>query len=111
MVDPADWDCKACGACCVNVPDNRAQGYTYYIEIKPGDRLLERRDLVHKHVVYDPEGVPHLKLAHDGRCLALSGTIGTKATCSIYRERPTPCRRLQPGDPLCLKARATHGIT
>lgn len=106
----AELDCQACGACCVNLPSNRAQGFNYWVEIAESDRILERRDLVRKHVVRDPHGVPHLRLAHDGSCLALRGTLGGEVTCSIYRERPSPCRRVQPGDSQCLRARAEHGF-
>jgi Fe-S-cluster containining protein len=102
----ADYDCQACGACCVNPPENRAQGYTYYVEVMEDDRLLERGDLVRKLVVRDRAGVPHLRLAPDGRCIALRGTLGKRVSCGIYRERPTPCRRVQPGDALCLRYRA-----
>ena len=104
-------DCQSCGACCVNLPSNRAQGFGYWVEISDGDRILGRPDLVRKLVVRDPSGVPHLRLAHDGRCLGLRGELGVEVECSIYRERPSPCRRVQPGDSQCLRARTEHGIT
>lgn len=44
------------------------------------------------------------------RCLALSGTIGEAAACTIYALRPEVCRECQPGDPECDLARATHGM-
>ena len=100
-------DCRSCGACCVNLPANRAQGFNYWVEIHDGDRILRRPDLVKTLVTRDPNGVPHLRVAHDGRCLSLRGDIG-KVTCGIYRERPTPCRQVEAGDEKCLRIRAAH---
>lgn len=103
-------DCQRCGACCVNLPSNRAQGVAYWVEIAEGDRLLSRRDLVRKLVTRDRNGVPHLRLAPDGRCLSLRGELGAKVSCGIYNERPSPCRRVQPGDAACLRSRRAHGL-
>jgi uncharacterized protein len=104
------YDCRTCGACCINLPSNRAEGFTSWVEIAASDRLLRRADLVRKLVVHDADGVPHLRLAADGRCLALRGTLFTHASCSIYHSRPSPCRRVQPGDPHCLRYRREHGL-
>ena len=103
-------DCQQCGACCVNLPSNQAEGAHLWVEIEPGDGLLGRKDLA-KHVTYDEAGVPHLRMAPDGRCLALSGRIGARVTCRIYHARPSPCRRVNAGDELCLRYRAAHGLT
>lgn len=104
-------DCRTCGACCVNPPVNREADFPWWVEIAEGDAILERPDLVRKHVVRDPDGVPHLRLAPDGRCLALRGALGRKVTCGMYGERPTPCRTVQAGDALCLRYRHEHGMT
>ena len=103
-------DCQRCGACCVNLPSNRAEGFTSWVEIADGDAILERADLVRKHVVRDADGVPHLRLADDGRCLALRGALGRDVSCGIHHHRPSPCRTVQPGDALCLRYRHEHGI-
>lgn len=103
-------DCQRCGACCVNLPANRATGVVYWVEIAPGDRLLTRPDLVRKHVVRDGSGTAHLRMAHDGRCLALRGTLDVEVECGIYHARPGPCRRVQPGDDSCLRSRRAHGL-
>lgn len=105
----SDLDCRRCGACCVNLPANREEGFTAWVEIEPDDRILERVDLVRK-LVRDIDGVPHLRLAADGRCLALRGAPGRSVECSIYNDRPSPCRRVQPGDALCKRYRVDHGI-
>jgi Fe-S-cluster containining protein len=44
------------------------------------------------------------------RCMALQGTVGESAICSVYAQRPSPCREVQPGDSQCVKARAKHGL-
>lgn len=111
MTTAPEYDCQSCGACCVNLPANRAEGFVYWVEIEPGDAILARTDLVKKLVVRDPDGVPHLRIADDGRCLALRGALGDDVTCTIYHQRPSPCRRVQPGDALCKRYRVDHGIT
>ena len=106
----AELDCRRCGACCVNLPSNRAEGFTSWVEVAPDDALLARADLVRKHVVVDADGLAHLRIAADGRCLALRGPLGRSVSCAIYHHRPTPCRKVQPGDSLCLRYRAEHGL-
>jgi Fe-S-cluster containining protein len=105
----ADLDCRRCGACCKNLPSNG--NFRWWVEVAPDDALLASSDLVRKHVVRDAEGVPHLRIAPDGRCLALRGALGRRVDCAIYHHRPSPCRRVQPGDELCLRYRAEHGMT
>jgi uncharacterized protein len=107
----ANYDCRACGACCVNLPSNRDEGFTSWVEIEPGDAILARADLVKKLVVRDADGVPHLRLTDDGRCLALRGTLGREVRCTIYGERPSPCRTVQPGDALCKRYRFEQGLS
>jgi len=104
-----NYDCQRCGACCVNLPSNRAEQFTAWVEIEPDDAILERVDLV-KKLVHEIDGVPHLRLAPDGRCLGLRGALGDSVECAIYHHRPSPCRRVQPGDALCKRYRHEHGI-
>ena len=67
-----------------------------------------------------PEGLtekltPHL-LAMRGtnekqpRCLALQGQVGERVSCSIYEQRPSPCREFEAGTERCLSARLRHGL-
>ena len=50
------------------------------------------------------------------RCTALEGDIGKSVRCSIYRERPGPCRDFAPyaplgiGDDACDRARRRYGL-
>jgi Fe-S-cluster containining protein len=105
-----ELDCQACGACCVNLPSNVAEGFGSWVEIAADDAILRRRDL-QKLVVRDAGGVPHLRLAPDGRCAALRGALGRRVRCTIYRDRPSPCRTVQPGDRLCERYRREHALT
>ena len=105
------YDCQRCGACCVNLPENVAEGFSSWVEIEPDDVILADAELVRKLVVRDGDGVPHLRLAPDGRCLALRGGLGRRVKCDIYADRPSPCRRVQAGDELCLRYRREHGIS
>ena len=105
-----ELDCRRCGACCVNLPENAAESFTSWVEVAPDDAILARADLVKKLVVRDADGVPHLRVADDGRCLALRGALGRDVACTIYHHRPSPCRRVQRGDALCSRYRAAHGL-
>ncbi|MCK6545841.1 YkgJ family cysteine cluster protein [Myxococcota bacterium] len=109
-IAPGYYDCRACGACCVNPSANRAEGFQHYVEIEPTSVLLVRKDLKKKLVVLDEEGTPHLRLTSDGRCMALRGAIGKAADCSIYHHRPDPCRRVEAGSRLCLDYRRDAGL-
>lgn len=50
------------------------------------------------------------------RCVALSGEVGVAVSCSIYPQRPSPCREfpalLEDGviNPECQRIRALHGL-
>lgn len=105
----AKLDCVTCGACCLNPDENRAEGYLWYLEVRD-TKLLEKPELAKKHVVYDPDGVPHLRLDPAGRCVALLGKIGKQVRCTIYALRPKGCRMLEAGEPRCLQARRERGI-
>jgi Fe-S-cluster containining protein len=50
------------------------------------------------------------------RCVALEGEVGHAVRCSIYQQRPGPCRDFAPyaplgsGDDACDRARRRHGL-
>ncbi len=103
------YDCQRCGACCVNPRVNADEGTEAYVEISdPRAKLLRDRSLRRKYVA-DIDGVAHLRLI-DGRCAALRGATGRRVWCVVYAHRPLPCRRVQPGDGDCLRARAEAGL-
>lgn len=94
----------------MNPDENKAEGYLWYLEVRD-TKLLHKPDLVKRHVVYDPDGVPHLRLDPAGRCTALKGKIGDRVRCTIYELRPKGCRMLMPGDEKCLQARRERGLS
>lgn len=53
---------------------------------------------------------------HQPKCCALEGRVGGKARCTIYANRPTPCRQFTASfengiaNPRCDEARAAHGL-
>jgi Fe-S-cluster containining protein len=94
----------------MNPDENRAEGYKWYLEVRD-TKLLQKPELVKKLVVYDPNGVPHLRLdPQTERCVALGGKIGKRVHCTIYSLRPKGCRMLEAGEPRCLQARRERGI-
>lgn len=50
------------------------------------------------------------------RCVALDGVIGTSVSCSIYADRPSPCREFTHAlendlySDYCDRARISHGL-
>lgn len=109
MPAPPPLDCTRCGACCVNPPENVAEGFDAYIEVAPADTLRKRPDLL-RRFTRERGGVLHLELLSDGRCKALSGRVGRDVRCRIYHVRPSPCRRVQAGSDLCLRYRRDQGL-
>jgi Fe-S-cluster containining protein len=105
--------CQGCGACCCNAAENVAAGVRTYVEIDdPRSRLLTRADLRNRYVT-EIDGAPYLRLDGAGevqRCAALRGKLGFSVSCVVYTHRPAPCRRVEPGDRECLRARAERGL-
>jgi len=54
--------------------------------------------------------------AKSPRCLALAGEVGVSVSCTIYADRPTPCRAFQhhgeagADNDSCTRARARYGL-
>ena len=109
MSAPA-YDCQRCGACCTNPDENRATGYSAYVDILPIDRILTRPALVRRFVATDEAGQLHVRLDREGRCVALVGNVGRHAKCGIYVDRPRGCRVLEAGSERCKSARRERGI-
>lgn len=104
------YDCVRCGACCYNIDKNRALDYVDYVEVEKRDVLRKQKRLLPIYVVKNDDNELHMKLNHLQRCVALKGTLGRKVGCEIYVYRPGGCRRLQPGDAECRRARRERGI-
>ena len=98
--------CLSCGACCSAY---RVAMYWSEVDERGIDPALTRK--------LDPLRVEmRVDNNTDLRCIALRGTVGDAAHCSIYSERPSPCRDLQASwedgapSPQCDRARARHGL-
>lgn len=102
--------CQRCGACCAafRVAFHWSEAAPHSPE-GPDEALTVRvRPL--EVAMRGTEGGASL------RCVALQGTVGVEVGCSIYANRPSPCRTLeaawQDGEPSpqCDRARALHGL-
>jgi uncharacterized protein len=109
MSDTNPHPCQRCGACCAAF-----RVAFYWAEAQPEN----------------PEGVP-AELAVDTRpnmlamrgtdgaeirCIALQGNVGENVGCSIYSQRPSPCRDLKASyedgehSEQCDRARAKYAL-
>ena len=100
--------CLSCGACCAYfrvsfywgeaksaggcVPDNLTEQVNHHLSCMQGTN------------------------AKPARCAALMGDVGSQVRCTIYNDRPSPCRdfscnaELTPHNPGCDTARAHYGL-
>jgi len=92
--------CLGCGACCSHFR-------VTFLRHEALERGIDENSLERVspwHVCFKGTGgVP-------ARCIHLDGAVGACVSCRIYGERPAPCRRLEPGDDKCRRARAVHGL-
>lgn len=102
--------CLTCGACCAHF---RVAFHWSEADAATGGatppELTEPLD-AHRVVMRGTYGGGPM------RCVALRGEVGTAAFCSIYAQRPSPCRDLQASwehgrrEPQCDRARQAHGL-
>jgi uncharacterized protein len=105
------FDCQACGACCCNTDENRAEKFVDYVEVTRRSALARHSSLLRRLTVLNDKGERHMKLrGADQRCVALEGRVGHQVSCAIYDLRPNACRRVQPGSRECRRARRERGI-
>jgi len=114
MIDPDNYDCVKCGACCVS--DYDAPDYAH-VSTEEAEEFWTRDldSLLYEERTY---GAPALsmKTRYDPqgncRCAALSGTVGKQVSCSVYDIRPNVCRRFEAGSSVCDSARkAAFGLS
>ena len=105
------YDCQACGACCCNPDENRAERYVDYVEVTRRSALAKHPQLIRRLTVLNATGERHLKLkGAEQRCVALDGTLGLRVSCTIYELRPAGCRAVVPGSRECRRDRRERGI-
>ena len=105
------FDCQACGACCCNTDENRAEKYIDYVEVTARAPLRRHPILLRRLTVLNAEGERHMRLeGREQRCIALEGRLGKRVSCTIYGLRPSACRTVQPGSRECRRDRRERGI-
>jgi Fe-S-cluster containining protein len=101
--------CLHCGACCAlfrvsfywaEMEDFHCQGVPLDMVVKVNDFLVAMKGTERR----------------PPRCTALTGAVGQRVFCTIYDQRPSPCREFEPswqGDessPRCDQARLMFGL-
>lgn len=104
--------CQRCGACCASFVVAFHWSET---EIDASTGALAVPAALTEPI--DPHRLAMRGTFHRApRCVALHGDVGRHASCTIYPQRPSPCRTLQPAwefgapSPQCDRARARHGL-
>lgn len=101
--------CLSCGACCA----------AFRIDFHQEDLAGPRRDGVPARLAVRLTATLYRMSGTDDappRCIALEGEVGRSVRCSIYRQRPGPCRDFAPyaplgmGDDACDRARRRYGL-
>lgn len=104
-----DNPCLRCGACCAYFRVS-----FYWSEADPAAGGTVPPELTERLNPYRAamRGTLHPPM----RCACLDGRIGETVSCSIYEQRPSPCRELDPWDEngqpdeKCSRARAAHDL-
>ena len=107
--DSDDNPCTHCGACCAYFRVS-----FYWAEAESGggtvpQQLTEQITPLMSCML----GTNQKKQTH---CIALDGNIGECVSCSIYAQRPTPCREFEQSwhngiyNEACDRARAAYGL-
>ena len=105
------YDCQACGACCCNPDENRAERYLDYVEVSKRSALARHPRLLLRLTVLNDKGERHMRLrGAEQRCVALEGKLGAHVACTIYDLRPAGCRAVVPGSKECRRDRRERGI-
>ena len=89
-------DCQDCGACC-------REAY-HSVTIGPRDPVIKK----HPSLVVARESYREIRREGD-RCAALQ--VGERYACTIYEDRPKPCRGFTVSSANCLEARRRVGLS
>ena len=88
MTTPTENPCVTCGLCCSNF---RVSFYHGEVEGMPMGFVPEH--LVEK--LNESRACMKGTSQKSPRCIALSNTLGVEVACTIYEQRPTPCREFE----------------
>jgi Fe-S-cluster containining protein len=103
--------CQNCGACC-----SYFQVAFYWREAEPADSPHPVPLSLTEELSETKRVMKGTSDRHSPRCCALKGEVGSKVACTIYGNRPTPCRNFQASyengvhNPRCDQARLAHGL-
>lgn len=105
----SDFTCLDCGACCAafRVDFNGAE-----LDSAPGGVVPAALTVPLTATLVRMRGTD----AAAPRCVALEGEVGRGVRCTIYAQRPGPCRDFAPyaplgiGDDACDRARRRYGL-
>jgi uncharacterized protein len=103
--------CLECGACCATF---RVAFYWREAEVQDTERAVPIG--LFEELSSTQRCMKGTNKKHHPKCVALDGRIGEQACCSIYPNRPTPCRNFkasyEDGKPngRCDDARTNHGL-
>jgi Fe-S-cluster containining protein len=101
--------CVHCGACCAY----------YRVSFESTEILPESFEVPASHVATVDAKMSVMRGTDrtiNTRCTALIGEVGTNGKCSIYENRPSPCRKFEASysygvkEPRCDEARAAHHL-
>lgn len=101
--------CTECGACCA----------AFRVSFHRSELAAENgAGVPPDYAVHEIRNTMRMKGTDDSppRCIALRGEVGVAVSCSIYQDRPSPCREFgalaEVGiyERACNRARAMHGL-
>jgi hypothetical protein len=98
--------CQSCGACCAAFrvdfhPAELAGGAFAWGAGVPREMTVPVTPAIVRMCGSD---------ATEPRCVALAGDVGKAVACTIYDDRPSPCREFATTDDACARARCSHGL-
>lgn len=103
--------CLTCGACCASF-----RVAFYWREAEPREHASAVPGQFWEELTDQLRCMKGTSVKHNPKCVALQGQIGQRVGCSIYNNRPSPCRQFtasyENGEPnkRCDEARAKHGL-
>ena len=98
--ETSDNRCLSCGACCMTY---RVSFYWAEADARGLPPFLTEQVTPHYSCMAGTN-------ARAPRCVALRQAPDGSVSCSVYEQRPEPCRQVQIGDERCTRARAHHGL-